>query len=275
MTPQEENEIVSKIQMLLENKFPEAAQQLINANRLKYRIEDNRLVNDNDDCEPWLKRFVTVNKQMLTLKDSVRKLSKVNDEVLIHGETGTGKEILAHALHGMRDGNFLALNCAGLPEQLIESELFGHARGSFTGAISDKVGMTVAAKNGTLFMDEIGELPLLAQSKLLRVLQEKKIRPVGSNETKEITCRFVFATNRNLKSMCKSGEFRTDLYARLSVFELNTLPLKERIEDVIPILRSLGAKDSLLKCEFKPENLEYNVRSLQQAVRRHEVLGTI
>lgn len=262
-------------QRLLDSNAGAAAQKLLDDNKVKYVIKNGKIINANDTTEVWLDRFITENAKMLELKGVVRKLAKIDDEVLIQGPTGTGKELIAHALHGTRSGLFRALNCAGLPEHLIESELFGHVRGAFTGATSDKIGLMINAKEGTLFLDEIGELPLLAQGKLLRVLQDKKIRRVGDVEDKDISCRFVFATNRDIKQMCKDNTFRIDLYARISTFELHTLPLNERPEDVVPILKSLGGEKFISSMNGVTLDTPFNCRSLEQYVKRYNVFGKI
>lgn len=275
--PVQQQDILNKAQMMVDFKQPDAALHLLKSSGLKnYIILQGRIVSEDDKTEPYLNQFLTVHPQMIQLKDDVRKFAKEDDEVLICGPTGTGKEILAHALHGIRTGNFLALNCAGLPEALIESELFGHVKGSFTGADRDTPGMIMAAKHGTLFLDEISELPLTAQGKLLRVIQSRKVRQVGSTTEREVSCRFVFATNRCLKEMCAANLFRIDLHARIQVFELYTLGLKDRYEDLRLILQNLGAKEDLIEYVMKnPQCYPYNVRSLQALVRRHKVLGRI
>jgi transcriptional regulator with PAS, ATPase and Fis domain len=266
-------QVIAIAQRFLDNGLEQAAIQMLKSRGLKCIVRGNRIVDENDETEPWLEQFITINPAMNLVKDQVRKLAGIQDEVLIQGPTGTGKEILAHALHGKREGDFKALNCAGLPEQLIESELFGHVRGAFTGATSDKVGLMVSAKNGTLFLDEIGELPLLAQGKLLRVLQDKKIRRVGDTEDRDITCRFVFATNRKLEEMVIANTFRVDLYARISTFILKTTSLKDRPEDYQEILKSLG--DAEIYKHLSTIDAPYNVRSLQQWVKRFKVLGVL
>jgi transcriptional regulator with PAS, ATPase and Fis domain len=222
-----------------------------------------------------LNTFITEDSDMIELKATTRKLSEVEYPVLIIGETGTGKEILAKALHGAKDENrFIPINCAGLPEHLIESELFGHTAGAFTGASREKMGMMEVAKNGTIFLDEIGDLPFSAQSKLLRAIQEKKIRRVGSNTELPINCRIVAATHVDLEK--NHSNFREDLFYRLSTFILRTKPLKDRMGDVPLIIKVLDPED---KCKnmrpINPEELKGNVRSLQQLVIRYQILGKI
>jgi len=282
--------VMAGAQRFVEAGMPDAAQSLLNSKGIKAKIINGRVVDDNDTTEPYLSQFVTQDKAMLEVKDAIRKLSRIDDEVLIVGESGTGKELLAKALHGRRDGKLIALNAGGLPEQLIESELFGHVQGAFTGAYKTKNGMIAEAAGGTLFLDEIGELPILAQAKLLRLLSSKdrKIRKVGGNVDEDVTCRFVFATNRDLRSMCKEGTFRLDLYARISTFELHTTPLTSRVDDIELILNSMvGGKEFLAAyrgalppthpTSFKIDHpdLSLNVRSLQQYVKRYKVLGVL
>lgn len=269
---------LNAIQLLIDNGLLDVAQMQLKENGIKAIIKDGRIIDESDSTELWLEKFITVDKNMMSLKDDVRKLAKVNDEVLIVGPTGTGKELIANALHGKREGQFVSCNAAGLPENLVESELFGHARGAFTGAHTDKVGLITYAKDGTFFLDEIGELPMEAQAKLLRAIQLKKTRAVGSNVDKDSTCRFVFATNRDLHAMVKAGQFRADLLARISTFELHTLGLVDRQCDIEPILRSLPSGSNLINnrpkmVEWPPT--EFNVRSLQQWVRRFTVLGKL
>jgi transcriptional regulator with PAS, ATPase and Fis domain len=175
------------------------------------------------------------------IRDVLKILDRVTDSdvtVLIQGESGTGKELIARALHfngPRKEAPFVAENCAAFSEQLLESELFGHKKGSFTGATADKKGLFEVAEGGTVFLDEIGELPSSLQSKLLRVLQERQIRPIGGNEYRKINVRVIAATNRDLKAMVKEGKFREDLYYRVNVVKVVPPPLRDRKED-IPLL---------------------------------------
>lgn len=168
----------------------------------------------------------------------LRKVSCSTSSILIQGESGTGKELVAKAIHecgARRIHNFVAVNCGAIPETLIESELFGHRKGAFTGAISDRPGLFEQAEGGTIFLDEIGELPLQLQTKLLRVLQEREFRRVGDSVTRKADIRLLTATNRNLEEQVKNGSFREDLYYRINVVQITIPPLRERVED-IPLL---------------------------------------
>ncbi len=172
---------------------------------------------------------------MLDLMEQIRKVSPTKTNVLIEGESGTGKELVARALHNGSDRNMneiISLNCAAIPDTLIESELFGHERGAFTGATATRMGMVEAADGSTLFLDEIGELPLDAQARLLRVLQEGEIRRVGSTETRKVNVRLIAATHRNLQELTRNGQFREDLYYRLNVLKLSIPPLRSREGDL-------------------------------------------
>ena len=168
----------------------------------------------------------------------VDRVAPTNSTVLITGESGTGKEMVARAVHSRgdrADEPFVPINCGAIPEHLIESELFGHVKGAFTGANQDKEGLLTSAGTGTVFLDEIAELPMLMQVKLLRVLQEKQVRPVGSNEDQTIQCRFLAATNRDLEIEVQEGRFREDLFFRLNIIPIELPPLRDRKED-IPLL---------------------------------------
>ncbi len=184
---------------------------------------------------------------MSALFELIKLVSSSTANVLISGESGSGKELVARALHnsGPRKGRpFIPLNCTAIPENLLESELFGHVKGSFTGAISDKKGLFEEAHSGTLFLDEIGDLSLSLQAKLLRVLQDKQIRPVGSSQHKNVDVRIIAATHRDLKIMVKDGKFREDLFFRLNVIPIRVPALRERKEDIPLLVDSFIAKFS-------------------------------
>lgn len=217
------------------------------------------------------------------VKRIVLSVSKSNSTVLLMGESGTGKELFATAIKNLsdrRDKNYVAINCAAFPESLIESELFGYERGSFTGAFTEKEGLFEKADGGTLFLDEVGELPLTLQAKLLRFLQEGTIRRIGSTKEKHVDVRIIAATNKNLKEMVENGKFREDLYYRLNVVPIYIPPLRERKED-IPLLvnffinklnRKMGKKISGANLEFLEQLMNYdwpgNVRELQNVIER-------
>ncbi len=188
--------------------------------------------------ERWRQAIVTRSPLMLRLLEQAGMVAQSDVSVLINGQSGTGKEIVAQAIHNAsprHDKPFIAINCGALPEQLLESELFGHARGAFTGAVSNREGLFQAAEGGTLFLDEIGDMPVALQVKLLRVLQERKVRPLGSNRDIDINVRIISATHRDLPKAMARGEFREDLFYRLNVVNLKIPPLSERAED-IPLL---------------------------------------
>lgn len=279
------------IEQYLDNNLPDLALKQLEKWGLKYEIIDNRLVDKKNSTEYCLTQFITVNPQMMVMKDQVRKIAKVDDCVLIVGPTGTGKELIAHALIGDREGEFIAVNSAGLPEQLIESILFGHVKGAFTGAIQDSKGMCSRANGGILFLDEIGDMPLTMQAKLLRAIQEKKVLPVGANKEIDISCRFVCATHKDIHKMVSEEKFREDLYARISTFEITLTGFKRRYTDIIQILKSMsGGIEYINKVKEETKLVDdeavaqyihtYNmnglgVRGLQRNVRRFQILGEI
>lgn len=204
-----------------------------------YKAIDDALVHSviaGDDM--WRDTIVTRSPIMQRLLDQARMVAQSDVSVLIQGQSGTGKEILAQAIHNASPRSkkaFIAINCGALPEQLLESELFGHSRGAFTGAVSSREGLFQAAEGGTLFLDEIGDMPIPLQVKLLRVLQERKVRPLGSNRDLDIDVRILSATHRDLPKAMERGEFREDLFYRLNVVSLKIPALQERAEDV-PLL---------------------------------------
>ncbi|HGN0868671.1 two-component system response regulator GlrR [Providencia sp. JGM181] len=188
--------------------------------------------------EEWSAGIVTRSPLMIRLLEQAHMVAQSDVSVLINGQSGTGKEVLAQAIHKVSPRAhkpFIAINCGALPEQLLESELFGHAKGAFTGAVSSREGLFFAASGGTLFLDEIGDMPMPLQVKLLRVLQERKVRPLGSNRDLDIDVRIISATHRNLPKAMEKNEFREDLYYRLNVVNLRIPALNERAED-IPLL---------------------------------------
>jgi transcriptional regulator with PAS, ATPase and Fis domain len=281
------NNIIEILNQFIKNDLPDEAEKLIKRFSLKIEIKNGILYDLSNTTEAWLRRFITVNPSMMIMKDKVRKLSKIDDEVLIQGETGTGKEIIARALHGDREGRFIAVNCAGIPEHLLESSLFGYIKGAFTGAFKDTEGLMSKAKGGTLFLDEIGEMPLELQAKLLRAIQEKIITRVGGDIEEKISCRITAATNRNLVELCGAKLFRVDLLARISTFEIELYPIKKRQEDIEPIFKSLPDGEDYInalhlhqasipnKLAHFTVNYPYNVRSIQSAVRRWKILGEL
>ena len=204
-------------------------------------ILDKLLVAKEPQSEPQeVPNFIGSSPAIRRILDMVPRLAATPSTVFITGESGTGKELLAQAIHAFSaaaNGPFLSVNCGALPEGLLESELFGHVRGSFTGAVKDHRGLFVDAEGGTLLLDEVGELTPLMQVKLLRVLQERRVRPVGSSHEVEVNVRVLAATNRNLEQAVKLNEFREDLYYRLNVLHIHLPPLRQRNEDLSELAR--------------------------------------
>jgi two-component system response regulator PilR (NtrC family) len=224
---------------------------------------------------------------MRRVMELVGRVAAARTSVLITGESGTGKEMVARALHEQSDraaGPFVVVNCGALPEALMESELFGHERGAFTGASTRSEGVVRAADGGTLFLDEIGELPLELQVKLLRVLQERRVRPVGGSREVEVDIRVVAATNRDIEQEVSAGTFRQDLFYRLNVIRLHLPPLRERPEDIPLLAGHFVQKHAALarkRLDLSPEALRWlvqqpfpgNVRELENAIGRAVTLA--
>ena len=221
------------------------------------------------------------------LVNLVRKIATTDATVLINGPTGSGKEVLSsliHAFSNRQNNPFVALNCAAIPDQMLESILFGHEKGAFTGAVQANQGLVRAADTGTILLDEISEMPLNLQSKLLRVIQEKQVLPIGASTEAEVDVRILATTNRNMFDEVKSGNFREDLFYRLNVFPLNNLSLTERIDDLIPIVAHMLFKsynetgenlsiteDALIA--LRQHSWPGNVRELDNVIQRAKILS--
>lgn len=224
---------------------------------------------------------------MKTVFNIIQKVARTDATVLIHGETGTGKELAASAIHNespRAKKQLICVNCAAIPETLIEAELFGHEKGAFTGATEARKGLVAAADGGTLFLDEVGELPLEAQARLLRVLQEKEVRAIGSVKSRKVDVRLVAATHRNLKKLCEQGRFREDLFYRINVVNLNLPPLRERGKDILEIadmlLAKQGQKLGRYNLKLAPDAIQAitmynwpgNIRELENSLERASIL---
>jgi DNA-binding NtrC family response regulator len=235
-----------------------------------------------------LTNLVAKSPKMLAILALLREVAQIDTTVLIDGETGVGKELLARTLHfagPRREKPFVAVNCAAIPEELFESELFGYRRGAFTGAVEPRRGHFQLASGGTLLLDEIGEMPLGLQSKLLRAIEEKKISPIGAERLVDIDVRFIATTNRDLREAVERGTFRRDLFYRLAVFPLRVPPLRERVED-IPALAAHFLEESARRCKktvrgFAASALDAmvrypwpgNVRELENVVERAVIVA--
>ncbi|MBO6558385.1 MAG: sigma-54-dependent Fis family transcriptional regulator [Pseudomonadales bacterium] len=225
--------------------------------------------------------------EMVSVSSQIDKVAPTDTNVLIAGESGTGKELVArkiHLLSGRADRQMISLNCAAIPDALIESELFGHEKGAFSGATSDRVGLVEAADGSTLFLDEIGELPLSAQARLLRVLQEGEVRRIGSVETSQVSVRLIASTHRNVQALVNEGAFREDLYYRLNVVQLSLPPLRVRGQDILLLaehfLAQAAERHGKTKLRFNDSartrisayNWPGNIRELENAVQRAVIL---
>ncbi|WP_457568052.1 sigma-54-dependent transcriptional regulator [Desulfurobacterium sp.] len=252
---------------------------------VKKKIELEKKVEEYEDT---YKDFIGESPKIKRIKEFIKKIAPYDTNVLITGESGTGKEVVARTIHNLskrKTAPFVAINCASLPSELLESELFGYKKGAFTGATRNKKGLIEEANGGTLFLDEIGDMPLPLQAKLLRFLEEKKIRPIGGIEEKEVDVRIIAATNSNLEEKINEGTFREDLYYRLSTITINLPPLRERKED-IPLLIKYFAEKLSRKYgkhfkKISPEFIDYisslplkgNVRELRNLVEKAIILS--
>jgi two-component system response regulator PilR (NtrC family) len=259
------------------------------ARRGRILAQDNELLREQLAARGRFESMVARSVAMHQVFEVVEKVAAARTTVLITGESGVGKELVARAVHARsprKESPFVPVNCGAIPEGLIESELFGHSKGAFTGAQTDKEGLFQAAQDGTLFLDEIGELPLSLQVKLLRAIQERRIRPVGDNADLDVDVRLVAATNRDLAAEVRAGRFREDLYYRLNVVEIRVPALRERREDVLPLadhfLRRFAAEHGRavprLSADAKRRLSEYwfpgNVRELENLIERAVALST-
>src|SRR5246127_4757895 len=243
---------------------------------------------DQDRVPRRFEQIIGNSSALESVLEQVEQVAPTDSTVLIQGETGTGKELIARAVHNLsaRCGRpFIKLNCAAIPFDLLESELFGHERGAFTGAIAQKIGRFELADKGTLFLDEVGDIPPGLQPKLLRVLQEQEFERLGSTRTHQVDVRLVAATNRNLADMVKRNEFRSDLYYRLNVFPLSLPPLRERREDIPALVqhfadtlgRRMGRYIRHIPTEtmvaFSSYSWPGNIRELQNLVERAVIVA--
>jgi len=237
---------------------------------------------------PPIGELVGISPGMVQVKDVIAKVAPTDSVILIEGESGTGKELVAYAIHrlsGRSKGPFVPINCAAIPSELMESEIFGHVKGAFSSATADSRGLFRSADGGTLFLDEIGDLPLQLQPKLLRVLQEKEVRPVGSSQIHRVDVRLVAATNQNLERLVQAGKFRQDLYFRLNVVRIETPPLRGMKEDIVPlamtVIRKLNRRFSRRVQSIAPDAIASliaydfpgNVRELENILERAYALG--
>jgi formate hydrogenlyase transcriptional activator len=251
-------------------------------------LELKMTVADQDNRVRRFEQIIGNSPALRVVLAQAERVAAMDTTVLIQGETGTGKELIAHAVHNAspRSGHSLIkLNCAAIPFDLLESELFGHERGAFTGAIAQKIGRFELADKGTLFLDEVGDIPLTLQPKLLRVLQEQEFERLGSGRTHHVDVRLVAATHRDLEQMVERNQFRSDLYYRLNVFPITLPPLRERRQDIRPLLEHyvevfssrMGKRIDAIPDEFvnafESHSWPGNIRELQNVVERAVILS--
>ncbi len=274
LKPLNVDSLLKKIEILLENRDLRREVGVL-------RSEINRPNNEN--------RLIGVSPSILQVRQLIQQVAQTKGTVLITGESGTGKEVAArliHALSPQKDKKFVAINCGAIPENLLESELFGHKKGSFTGAVADKEGLFVTARGGSVFLDEIGDMPKGLQVKILRAIQEREVVPVGGNNTIKIEARMITATNRDLKTDVETGVFRQDLYYRINVVEIKMPPLRERPEDIPELSKAIIKKYSMemgkdiqgMSHEALKRLMRYswpgNVRELENVIERAMILNS-
>ena len=251
-------------------------------------IEEVRTLRASLDRKYGFESIIGHSEALLSLLDTAARAALSDSTILIHAETGTGKELLARAIHfnsRRRDKPFVTINCGAIPRELLESELFGHVKGSFTGAVAHKVGKVEMANRGTLFLDEIGEMPGELQVKVLRLIQQGELEKVGATSPTKVDVRFVAATHRNLRAMIEDGTFREDLYYRLAVIPLELPPLRDRSEDIpelvqhfyVKVREKQGRPDLVLPAALLPRFQDYrwpgNIRELENVIERIVVLA--
>jgi two-component system nitrogen regulation response regulator NtrX len=255
---------------------------------LRNALESYRLQRESQAYQVRADELIGSSKPMRMLRETIKKAAPSNATVLITGESGTGKELVSKALHllgSRRDRPFVQVNCAAIPDELIESELFGHEKGSFTGAVRKQVGKFVAADGGTIFLDEVGDMSPRTQAKVLRVLQNGEVEPVGSHDLIRVDVRVLAATNRSLEEEIEEGRFREDLYYRLNVLPITTPPLRSHLEDIPELVdyfvRRYSAANNMRPREFSSSAIQQlqamewkgNVRELKNIVERLLILG--
>jgi two-component system NtrC family response regulator len=255
--------------------------------RRRQQLHGNRLARTGRPREPAAGGLVGESPVMRELLDVVERVAPTSSTLLLQGETGTGKELIARAIHQRsgRKGRFVAVNCGAIPSELLDSELFGHVRGAFTGAHVARSGLFACADNGTIFLDEVGELPLPMQANLLRVLEERRVRPVGGNQERAVSCRVIAASNVALETRVREGGFREDLYFRLNVLPIRVPALRERLDDITLLvthfMHLLGSELGVSPVPPGADELERlqayhwpgNVRELRNLVERALLLG--
>ncbi|ACU07768.1 Sigma-54 dependent transcriptional regulator/response regulator [Flavobacteriaceae bacterium 3519-10] len=276
--PVDINRLITSVKNALDKRILQKTNQVLNVENSTLKKKVN-------------KKFQMIGQSpaLKKIQDMIEKVAASDARVLITGPNGAGKELVAHAIHAQSDrsrGPMIEVNCAAIPSELIESELFGHVKGSFTGAIKDKQGKFELATNGTIFLDEIGDMSLVAQAKVLRALQESKVSPVGSDKEIKVDVRILAATNKNMQKEIEAGKFREDLYHRLSVIEIYVPPLDERKEDIRLLVEHFSkiiseehgtAQKSFDENAIKAlENFAWtgNIRELRNVVERLIILGS-